>query len=94
MKKNMKTKDEDIKPDLRHDNMEFSASTDGDDLMDIDLHPDEDDGISAEELAEIESAGNFEKASALNSVETDRQADDDVIFDENDVDEEYDNEPE
>ena len=92
MKKNRTDKPEEIKPDLKHDNMEFAAPADGDDPIDIYPDDDDDDGISAEELAEIENASGDEKANALNSVEADRVADDDVIFDENDVEEEYDDE--
>ena len=36
-----------VQPDLKHDNMEYAASTDGDDLMDV---PDEEEDITADEL--------------------------------------------
>ena len=81
-------KPEDIKPDLKHDNMEYSASTEGEDIMDEEYMQNE-DGITADELEVLEDATPDEQAAALNSVETDRQADDDVIFDENDIEEEY-----
>lgn len=89
MKKHNKDNPEEIKPDLKHDTMEYAASTDGDDPVKIDLLPGEDDdGISAEELTEIESDDFDDKAAALNSAETDRGADEDNFFDEeNDEDE-------
>ena len=43
--------EEDIKPDLKHDTMEFSAATDGDDRLDTDDAYYEEEGIDADELA-------------------------------------------
>ncbi len=82
-----------IKTDLRHDNMEFSASTDGDDKLDQDDERlEEDDEISGEELDEIEG-NDFEMAAALNAVETDRLADADNVPEANDEDDYYDGAP-
>lgn len=92
MKKKTSDTPQEIKPDLKHDNMEFAASTDGDDPIALDFDEDEDDDISAEELSAIENASLDEKANALTSVEADRMADNDVFFDENDVDEDYEDE--
>ncbi|MEO7524635.1 MAG: hypothetical protein ABIT58_11105 [Ferruginibacter sp.] len=86
MKKSNNNNPGNIKPDLKHDNMEYSASTDGDDILDAN---DEDEGITAEELDFIESANVDEQAAALNSTEIDRTKDDDIFFDEKDVDEDY-----
>ena len=85
-----KNQPSDIKPDLKHDNMEYAASADGDDILDADIN--EDDGITAEELAIIDNASPDEQAAALNSAELDRQSDNDVIFDVNDNEEDYDDE--
>ncbi len=87
MENNKKKSSANTKPDLKHDNMEFSAATDGDDQLDLDDPNKEDDAISAEELEFLEGDSFDAQAEALNSVEEDRTADNDVIFDENDVDE-------
>lgn len=78
---------EDVKPDLKHDTMEYSASTDGNDTLDSDDPNREEDAITAEELDFIEDDSLDAQAAALDSVETDRQADNQVIFDEKDIDE-------
>ena len=70
-----KHNEEDIKTDLKHDSMDFSAATDGDDLLDTDDVRYEEDGISAEELEMLGDDPEVE-AAALNAVETDRLADD------------------
>ncbi|MEO6669969.1 MAG: hypothetical protein ABIN36_10865 [Ferruginibacter sp.] len=90
MKKDRNT-DRDIKPDLKHDSMEYAASTDGDDILDP-YNNDEEDDLTAEELDLLEVDAPEELAAALNTVESDRRADNDVSFDVNDVDEEYDEE--
>lgn len=84
MENNKKNPSSNIKPDLKHDSMEFSASTDGDDKLDLDDPNKEDDAISAEELDFLEDDSFDAQAEALNSVEEDRAADNDVIFDESD----------
>lgn len=77
-----------IKPDLKHDSMEYAASTDGDDILDIDTESREEieeAEISGDELALLEAEGVEGQAAALNDVEMDRQADNDVSFDEDDL---------
>ncbi len=69
-----KHNEEDIKPDLKHDSMDFSAATDGDDILDTDDATYEEEGISAEELAMLGDDPENE-AAALNAVETDRLTD-------------------
>jgi len=89
--KKEKENPEELKPDLKHDTMEYAASADGDDVLDMD-HESRDEveaeDISAGELEILEDDGPDNQAFALDSVETDRVADDDVIFDANDVEEE------
>ncbi len=79
----------DIKTDLKHDTMEFSAATDGDDKLDLDDSLLEDDGISGEELDFLEE-DDAEMGAALNAVETDRLADADNLPEESDEDDYYD----
>lgn len=73
-----KTDEEDIKPDLKHDTMEFSAATDGEDKLDIDDERYEEEGINAEELEALNDDPAIE-AVALNEVETALQADPDIL---------------
>lgn len=71
------------KPDLKHDNMEFAAATDGEDVLDMDTEmPDEveSEDITADELNALEADATDDQAAALNSVEADRQADNEVNF--------------
>ncbi|MEO6255129.1 MAG: hypothetical protein ABIO79_17605 [Ferruginibacter sp.] len=77
-----KTTGEDIKPDLKHDTMEFSAATDGDDILDTDDASYEEEGINAEELDALED-DLYNEAAALNATETDLAADPDNLPDEN-----------
>ena len=84
----------DIKTDLRHDNMEFSAATDGDDILDADDFNREEDGISSEELDALGEDNDLEMAAALNAVESDRMVDADNLPEESDEDDYYDNEEE
>ena len=89
----MKKQDEhtvDIKTDLKHDTMEFSAATDGDDKLDLDDALLDDDGISGEELDYLEE-DDAEMGAALNAVETYRLADADNLPEESDEDDYYDN---
>ncbi len=65
---------EEEKIDLKHDTMEFSASTDGDDQIEDSLDFEEDE-ITAEELDAIEDAPEDEEAAALNQMETERMVD-------------------
>lgn len=83
-------KNEDVKTDLRHDTMEFSAATDGDDRLDLDDTTRDDDGISGEELDALEDDGNDDIAAALNAAETDRLADTENLPEESDEDDYYD----
>lgn len=78
-----KITEQDIKPDLKHDSMEYSAATDGDDVLDTDTQR-EPDEISAEEMDFLEDDDIDEQALALETVEEDRAADDDVNFSESD----------
>jgi hypothetical protein len=89
MKKN--NPDHDIKTDLKHDNMEFAASTDGDDILDTDDPAYEQDEIKAEELNALEDLTDNE-AAALNATETDLQADEDILPEEDWTDDLPDNE--
>ncbi|MCY7293094.1 MAG: hypothetical protein LH615_13025 [Ferruginibacter sp.] len=81
----------DVKTDLRHDNMEFSAATDGDDKMDADDFNREEDGISGEVLDALEDESDVEMAAALNAVEMDRMVDAENLPEESDEDDYYDN---
>jgi hypothetical protein len=83
----------DIKTDLRHDNMEFSAATDGDDKLDQDDELfEEEDEISGDELDALENDDDYEIAAALNAAEKDRLTDEDNLPEESDEDDYYDNE--
>lgn len=72
---------DDIKPDLKHDTMEFSAATDGDDILDTDDAGYEEEGITGEELDAIEDEAANE-AAALVATETDFAADENNLPDE------------
>ncbi len=80
----------DSKTDLKHDSMEFSASTDGDDKLDLDDLNKDDDAISGEELDYLEE-GDDQMAAAMDAVENDRLADADNLPEESDEDDYYDN---
>ncbi|MBC7868298.1 MAG: hypothetical protein H7X88_12255 [Gloeobacteraceae cyanobacterium ES-bin-316] len=69
---------EDIKPDLKHDTMNFSAPTDGEDPLDTDDEDYEEEDITEEELELLEDDPDNE-AAALNAVETDSLADDTIM---------------
>jgi hypothetical protein len=73
MKKNKDTTPEPIAPELKHDTMEFAASTDGDDQLDIN----EEEEITADELDALEQKDIDGEAYALNAAETDSEADED-----------------
>src|SRR5882757_10850805 len=79
MKKQDDDTEKDIKTDLKHDTMEFSAATDGDDQLDTDDATYEEEDISAGELDNLEDDTFDEQAAALDSVETDRLEDDDIL---------------
>jgi hypothetical protein len=82
---------EDAKTDLKHDSMEYAASTDGDDMLDTDDAAYEEEGINAEELDALEDNADNE-AAALNATETDLQADTDIMPEEDWTDDLPDNE--
>ncbi len=84
---------EQVKPDLKHDSMEFSAATEGDDILDSDNESGldlEEESISAEELEYLEEGDEDEKAAALNTAEIDSQADEDNFINEPEQEVEYD----
>lgn len=69
-----------IKPNLKHDNMEYTASTDGDDILDADkvtIQEIEEEEVTAEELHLLQEDDLDGQAAALNSAETDSLADSD-----------------
>ena len=87
-----KNPEEPVKPDLKHDSMEFSASTEGDDALDTDTGSKldlEDENISAEELDYLAGDKPDDLAAALNSAELDSQADSDNFINEPEQEEEY-----
>ncbi|MBK9530356.1 MAG: hypothetical protein WBO39_16590 [Ferruginibacter sp.] len=73
-----KSAKEDVKTDLKHDSMEYAATTDGDDVLDTDDAAYEEEGINAEELDAITDDADNE-AAALNAIETDLKADPDIM---------------
>lgn len=80
MEKQNKNTPDPIKPNLKHDNMEYTASTDGDDLLDADQASGEETEageITAEELELLHNDNVDDLAAALNSAETDSMADED-----------------
>jgi hypothetical protein len=87
---------EDIKPDLKHDTMEFSAATDGDDILDTDDATYEEEGITEDELDAIDDE-DANEAAALIATENDFAVDETNLPDEDwtddlpDTDEENDN---
>lgn len=80
-----KMKSDSIKPDLKHDSMEYSAATDGDDPLDIDHESEEEvesESITAEELELLGEDSQQDQAAALNTAELDSQADEDNFINE------------
>jgi len=65
-----------VKPDLKHDTMEFAANTEGDDILDE--TPIEEELITSEELEMLEDEPEVE-AAALSAVETDLLSDEDNL---------------
>jgi hypothetical protein len=82
--KNGKDK-EDQKPDIKHDTMEFSASTEGDDKLDFDDEGYEEEEVTAEEIGSLEDEPDND-AMALNAVETDSLEDEDILPEEDWID--------
>jgi hypothetical protein len=66
-------------PDLKHDTMEFAASTDGDDKLDFDDDTYEEEEVSAEELDKMETGTMDEQAYALVAAQTDKTVDADNL---------------
>ena len=95
MKKQQFSAQKPVKPDLKHDNMEYSAATDGDDKLDLDMESAleiESEEITAEELALLEEDDFDQQAAALMSAETDSQADVDNFLTVNEIEESADEE--
>ncbi|MEO6730379.1 MAG: hypothetical protein ABIN01_04125 [Ferruginibacter sp.] len=70
---------------MKHDNMEYAASTEGDDVLDLDnetAQSIEEEEISPEELELLLDDDIDDQAAALVSVETDSQADEDNFINE------------
>ncbi len=88
-----KENQEDIKADLKHDSMRFSAATDGEDKLDRDDAGYEEEDISAEEL-ELLADDPENEAAALNAVETDSLVDETIMPEEDWTDDLPDNEEE
>ena len=74
MKENNTIETEPIPPELKHDTMEYAASADGDDQLDV---PEEDEEVTSTELADLEEENPGDEAYALNAAETDSQQDED-----------------
>lgn len=77
--KNDPLPEEEVKTDLKHDTMEFAAATEGDDKLDADDEHYEEDAISADELDFLEDDAIDNQAEALIAAETDREADEDNL---------------
>lgn len=81
-----------VKPNLKHDTMEYSAATDGDDILDSDKETTdeiEEEAISAEELELLLEDDIDDQAAALNTAETDSEADEDNFLNEPETKEEF-----
>ena len=78
-----KQPEEDIKMDVKHDSMEFSASTEGDDALDTDDASFEPGDITTAELDALAQGNIEEQEMALVEAENDRAADEDVMPEEN-----------
>jgi len=84
-KEKEQSKEEELQsaPDLKHDTMEFAASTDGDDKLDFDDAGYEEEEVSAEELELMEEGTVDEQAYALVAAQTDKTVDEDNLPEEN-----------
>ena len=83
------TNPEPIKPDLKHDTMEFNAASEGDDILDdtdkeISLES-ENETITAEELNSLEGDKIEDQEAAFQSAEEDSLTDEDNFINEPDV---------
>ncbi len=84
-----------IKPDMKHDNMEYAAPTDGDDILDSDSQValiTEEEQITADELELLLDDDFVNQAEAFNSAETDSEVDADNFLNEDEPGEEPENE--
>jgi hypothetical protein len=86
-----KSTNQDVKTDLKHDSMEFAPPLEGEDIMDTDDPAYEEEEIDAAELDALEDDVDNE-AAALNATETDLQADEDILPEEDWTDDLPDNE--
>jgi hypothetical protein len=80
-----------IKADLKHDNMEYSAASDGDDILDSDVQITlltEEEQITAKELELLLDDDFDHQAEAFNSAESDSMVDADNFLNEEETDEE------
>ncbi|WP_301922513.1 hypothetical protein [Ferruginibacter sp.] len=72
MKKTKDVEADPIAPELKHDTMEYAASTEGDDQLNL---INEDDEITADELDSLEEDDMEDEAYALDAAATDTIAD-------------------
>ncbi len=81
---------ENIKPDLKHDSMEYAARADGEDKLDMDdLIETDDENITAEELNLLEEDNEQEIEAALVLAESDGLSDADNYINEKEEKDEY-----
>jgi len=88
-------KKESIKTDLKHDNMEYSAASDGDDILDSDVQITlltEEEQITAKELELLLDDDFDNQAEAFNTAESDSQVDVDNFLNEEETEDESDDE--
>jgi hypothetical protein len=78
MKKENEKDPKEVKPDLKHDTMEFAAPTEGEDPLDMDDESYEEEEISAEELELIEE-DDEDEAAAYVAAEDELAADEDIL---------------
>lgn len=83
--------EEEIKTDLKHDNLEFTELSDGEEPIETGDDMQKDYEIKADELDALEDAYDIE-AAALNATETDLKADEDQLPEEDWTDDLPDNE--
>ena len=85
MKKENLIEQDETKTDLKHDTMEFSAATDGDDVLDTDDAAFEEEAVSAEELDTLND-DEEDEAAALINVENELLIDEDNLPEEDWID--------
>gem|GEM_PF-1274323 len=94
MQYDQQPKKEPIKTDLKHDNMEYSAASDGDEPLDSDVQIPlltEEEQITAKELDLLLDDDFDSQAEAFNSAEIDSQVDADNFLNEEETGEESEN---